>query len=66
VGGSDGVKEWGEVAGDKDKMGMNSPEVANDTEASMHHRLSKSKAGSRGGRHVRSVYRQRGEAVDVG
>ena len=54
------------MAGDKDKMGMNSPEVANDTEASMHHRLSKSKAGSRGGRHVRSVYRQRGEAVDVG
>jgi len=46
VGEPDGVKEWGEGAGDKDEVDTNSPEVANDTGASMCHRVGKPRAGS--------------------
>ena len=59
-------QEWGEGAGDKDEMGTNSPEVANDTEASLHHRVGEPRVGSRGCRRVRGICCQRGEAVDVG
>jgi len=47
-------------------VGTNSPEVANDTEASMRHRVREPRAGSRGGGRVHGIWCQRGEAVDMG